>query len=440
MDSFDMMGQFDSMLPPGDVYRKTFDSALMGLESKGGGGGGGGGGGSDGPDWDEVADLQHEQAMNSYEYDWDNTQRAYNHQLRQNEIQRRDQAAQHAYQTQTQKDQWMYANAVQEQEYNAQVAAFNKSEKMYGHQLQMNSVAAEMAMDAQNAQTEERFQQLLFDTQKSQIEYASKKTDLALQRTGVDLDIYSKRTAGDRQKQTLTIQEQTKRGIAALQSQDTVVKGMQALGQVKARGQAGRSTEKQYQSITASLGRLQAAKAYELNRSDLAFRLAVKGVDATLAEQEAGAKLSKAKIGAAGVALETGYDVTKREQDATSLSIGGAHKRAGDKIILDQYAANIQADFNRMSAPSRGVPIPKPLEIPQATIMDPILPVKGKEPVWGAGLGAGPSSAGSTGGGGPTAGGFLGGAANGFMMGAATGMPHMAGIGAVVGGIVGLFG
>ena len=54
------MNQFDSMLPPGDVYRKTFDTALMGMESKGGGGGGG----SDGPDWDEVADLQHEANMN----------------------------------------------------------------------------------------------------------------------------------------------------------------------------------------------------------------------------------------------------------------------------------------------------------------------------------------------------------------------------------------
>ena len=67
MDSFDMMNpNLDSMLPPGDVYRKTFDSALMGLESKGGGGGGGG---SSGPDWEEVADLQHKQAMNSFDYD-----------------------------------------------------------------------------------------------------------------------------------------------------------------------------------------------------------------------------------------------------------------------------------------------------------------------------------------------------------------------------------
>ena len=47
-----------------------------------------------------------------------------------------------------------------------------------------------------------------------------------------------------------------------------------------------------------------------------------------------------------------------------------------------------------------GIPIPKPLEIPMATIMDPIIPVKGKKPVWGAGMGAGSSSADSTGEGG----------------------------------------
>ena len=43
MDSFDIMNpNLDSMLPPGDVFRKTFDTALMGLESKKNDGGGGG--------------------------------------------------------------------------------------------------------------------------------------------------------------------------------------------------------------------------------------------------------------------------------------------------------------------------------------------------------------------------------------------------------------
>ena len=463
MDSFDIMNpNMDSMLPPGAIFRKTFDSALMGLESKKNDGGGGG----DGPDWDEVADLQHEQAMNSYEYDWDNTQRQYNHMLLQNIAQRHDQAAQHLYQTAQQEQQWMYAVAQQEMEYNAQVAAFNKSEEMFDWQVDMNQISAEMATADQVAQTNERYQDVLFQAeaagleredkvaelgfqaQKADTEFATKtnelilrgsqaftehagqKADLALAAQGVDLDIYSKRTAADRKKQGLTVEHRTKRGLAALESQDTMVKGLQALGQAKARGQAGRSTEKQYQAITAQIGRLQAAKKYERNRSDLAYRLAVNGVDATMAEQEAASTLSHAKIGVKGLVADAGYDISKkqiltaenhlnrmydigvderayeqvsydkkfelgeRQRAATTLSIEGAHERALDKITHDQYAANVNADFNRMSAPSMGIPIPKPLEIPMATIIDPIVPVKGKEPVWGAGMGPGPSSAG----------------------------------------------
>ena len=418
MDKFqqfgELMNQFDSAMSPGDIRRKLTDKSLMGMEMRGGGGGGG----DSGPDWDDVADLQHEQAMNSYNYDCDNTQRQYNHMLLHNEVQKHDQLVQHTYQTAQQEQQWMYANAQQEQQYNAQVAAFNKSEKMFGWQVDMNQISADMALDAQNAQTMERDQALMFETQIADAKYSSDKTDLSMQGLAGDVDIYSKRTAGQRQKQGLAIEQQAKRGQAAAQSVEDVVKGMQAAGQVEAKGQTGRSANKQYQSMVAQFSRLQAAKAYELNRSDIATRLALNGVDQTLAEQEAAANLSNAKIGAAGLNADIDYALGIKQRDATKLSISGAHDRAAKKIELDQYKANVQADFSRMSEPSKSIPIPKPLEIPMATIIDPIVPVKGKPPVWGAGGGAGPSSGGSTGGGGAvsSAGMTLGGA----MMGAAS--------------------
>ncbi len=102
------------------------------------------------------------------------------------------------------------------------------------------------------------------------------------------------------------------------------------------------------------------------------------------------------------------YNFGNEQRDATSLSIGSAHDRADKKIVHDQYAANVQADFNRITQPTMGIPIPKPLEIPMATIMDPIVPVRGEPPVWGAGMGAGPSSAGSTGGGGAVSSAMMG--------------------------------
>ena len=381
MDSFDIMNpNMDSMLTPGELFRKTFDTALMGLESKGGGGGQSGGGVDP-----EIADLNHEQNMNNYNYAWDRAQDQYKHQLLQNEIQRRDLLAQNQWQEANQEQQWMYANAVKEQEYNSQMAAFNKSEKMYGWQVKMNQISADMALDDQAAQTDERYQALHFESLDASKQYSSKKTELAMQGLGADLDIYSKRTASQRSKQKLTIDQQTKRGEAAAQDIEESVKAMQVMGQVKAKGQAGGSAAKQYQAIAAQTSRLEAAKAYNATRSDFAMRLALNGVDQTMAEQEAAANLANVKIGQAGFDNEINKALGIEKREATKLSIGSAHERANRKIEHDQYVANVQADMNRMSEPSRGVPIPKPLEIPMATIMDPILPVKGKPPVWGAG-------------------------------------------------------
>jgi len=392
-------------------------------------------------EWEEIEDLMYEQNYNNYQYDWDNVQRQYNHQLTQNIAQRHDQAVQHKYQTAQQKQQWMYANAMKEQKYNAEMAAFNKSERLYGWQVEMNEISADMALDDQRAQTNERYQALSFETQIAALQQATKKADLSMQGMGVDLDIYSKRTAGQRKKQGLTIEQQTKRGQVAAASVEDAVKSMQAAGKVKARGQAGGATDKQYQSIAAQYSRLQAAKAYELNRSDFATRLALNGVDQTLAEQQAASDLNNVKI---GVGVKTGdleYALGIKQRDATKLSIGGAHDRSAKKIEHDQYAANVTADFNRMSQPTMGIPIPKPLEIPLATIIDPIIPVKGKPPVWGAGGVGAQGAGGSLGAGGTPWGTLAGGAIGGALMlstAVATGGLGLP-IGLAVGGLIDAF-
>jgi len=392
-------------------------------------------------EWEEIEDLMYEQNYNNYQYDWDNVQRQYNHQLTQNIAQRHDQAVQHKYQTAQQKQQWMFANAQKEQKYNAEVAAFNKSERLYDWQVEMNEISADMALDDQRAQTNERYQALSFETQIAALQQATKKADLSMQGMGVDLDIYSKRTAGQRKKQGLTIEQQTKRGQVAAASVKDAVKSMQAAGKVKARGQAGGTTDKQYQSIVAQHSRLEAAKAYELNRSDFATRLALNGVDQTLAEQQAASDLNNVKI---GVGVKTGdleYALGIKQRDATKLSIGGAHDRSAKKIEHDQYAANVTADFNRMSQPTMGIPIPKPLEIPLATIIDPIIPVKGKPPVWGAGGVGAQGAGGSLGAGGTPWGTLAGGAIGGALMlstAVATGGLGLP-IGLAVGGLIDAF-
>ena len=77
------------MLPPGDQYHRKFDRSLMGLEMMSGGGGGG----SDGPDWDEVADLQHEAATNQDNDQWAAVQRDYNQSILINTAKRHNEEA-----------------------------------------------------------------------------------------------------------------------------------------------------------------------------------------------------------------------------------------------------------------------------------------------------------------------------------------------------------
>ena len=71
---------------------------------------------------------------------------------------------------------------------------------------------------------------------------------------------------------------------------------------------------------------------------------------------------------------------------------------------------------------------PRPEAVPRAEVLDPMTPIYGPEPEKGIGYVGNPS-----GGGGNAAVGAMGGAAQGFALGAATGIPHLAGVGAVLG-------
>ena len=141
MDSFEMFGEImnpnlDSMLPPGEIRRKAFDTALMGLESKGGGGG------DDGSAQEEQIEKQYEFDMKNYDYNNLTIDRNYEQQLISNQMQRVHIAEVADYQDKRAAEQWDYAMKVREIKYNSQVAAYNKAEQLYGAQIGLNQRAA----------------------------------------------------------------------------------------------------------------------------------------------------------------------------------------------------------------------------------------------------------------------------------------------------------
>ena len=342
----------------------------------------GGGGGKQQDNSDQV-EAQYDYDMDAWAYNNANAQRKYNHDVLTNAINRRNQEEQALYREGSAANQWDYQMQMRETQHNARVAAYNKSEKMYSAQLGLNQRAAGLAFEnARNVNTE-RQSKLGFEIQQTAL-----KTRLA--------------------EKGKTLEHQGLRSKAAFTSQDNFVKSMQAKGAATATGQAGVSANKKYQSIVAESGRAQAAMVEGLTRADSAYNLEMYGLSAD-------------------------YQMKRTQQGQSRLSIIRAFDHSIKKAKFDWFAANVKADANRMSMPIPPPAIPKPLSIPRSILLDPPMPVNSPEPNEGAVVSTQTSGTGG-------ASGALGGAMSGFMMGASTGMPHMAGIGAIVGGIGGLFG
>ena len=346
MDSFEWFGeignqQFDSLKPPGDIHREVFSTATMGLESFGGPPQGGG----DGPDFDEVADWQHEANMNNYDDGWERFQRDYNQSKLINAANRRNEEVVARLKDRVAKTQWDYQTKIQEAQYNAQVRQYNKSEKLYEAQIEYNIAAGDMAYEQEAAVTKERYFQLAYQGASQEL-------------------------AADMKRQEAGLKLRSGRDETAFKLQDLMVKQIQGEGKARARGRVGRSADKQYQSLVAEAGRQTALLKSQLLANDQQYNLVRAGIEGESALQ-------------------------KEQRQQAKLSIGEAYDRATKKIGMDEYAANMQADAARMPIPAEPIPIPKPFKTPRSIIVDPMLPQRGKPPVWGAGMsGAGMADSG----------------------------------------------
>ena len=92
-------------------------------------------------------------------------------------------------------------------------------------------------------------------------------------------------------------------------------------------------------------------------------------------------------------ALNKSYDLQKEEEAASKLSIMRAYDHTLKKVEHDQFAANIAADAKRMTKPTLMPAPPKPLSIPRAVILDPMVPIYGPEPIEGVAYSGGASGA-----------------------------------------------
>ena len=379
MDRFEqfgeLMNQFDSAMPPGDIRRKLIDKSLMGMEMRGGGGGSNESAGRAADDrWDEQRQIAYDTANDQRTYTMESQALAYNDAVLGTQIQKRNFNQQLLWQESTAMRSWDAEAAQREYEFNTQAAAFNKSERLFGVQVGLNEYARGLA-DASAAGTQaERLDAVKFQRMQSDLKLSQTKADIDQKRAGLNIERVKARTDINQKQQAASLQRQQQRAESAFNSEKQLVEIMQAAGQAGAKGQTGRSSEKTIQSIMAAGGRAQAQLVDQITRGDSAYNLTMMGLDKSLIYGEAEGALAQTALTTKGAYADLTYGLGQQERDASKLSIRSVYGRALEKSEFDEYGANLQADAQRMAEPGFAPLPPKPLELPRAILMDPMLP------------------------------------------------------------------
>lgn len=224
-------------------------------------------------------ERQYEYDVKAWNMNWQRLKADYRHQKRGVKIARQNEETLASWKDQTNLQDWQHALKIQDYEYKSQMRQYEKSEKIYGQQLSFNQMAAEAAKEAEVRRLQDAVSELNF------------------------------------------------------QWQDTIVQALEAEGEARASGAAGRSAAKNGQKYGAALGRNQAVLASSL------------------------------------VSAEKDVNAAMR------------------KIAADKYGADIAAQAARMLRPERLPEPPKPLTTPRAIFQDPRKLKKfdkGPKPVKGA--------------------------------------------------------
>ena len=409
--------------------------------------------------WDKQVEIAYEGANDNRDYTMKNMALAYNDAVLGKNIQERNLIQQTLFQDTTSTRAWDHEAKKVVFDFNSQVDAYNKSETLFGAQVDLNEYARGMADKSAGDVKDERLfgvksgmlrsdldrkkglfavdagmtrsdldrkkglytlnsgltrsdldrkkgmSDLAFQDAQGNLDLTKTESDIGSKRAGLNIGSAKARTDINQQQQSASLQRQQQRAESAFNSEKQLVEIMQAAGQAAAKGQTGRSAEKTVQSIMAAGGRAQAQLADQITRGDSAYNLTMMGLDksliygetegalaqSTLALQRVSAHseegLIKRKSRAGRAHIQSSFGLSQTEAQATKLSIRDAYGRALKQSEFDEYGANLQADAQRMAEPGMAPLPPKPLELPKAILMDPMLPQDLPEVRKGAGSG-----------------------------------------------------
>ena len=275
-------------------------------------GGGGGGGLSE-----EQKELQRERWK--FDYQQMSNRVAYQHDSFWDSVNNAEQIREHKNAVATK--EWVDKEKMRIFDFNNQVEAYNASIASYEQQLDYNALALELSTYDNNRKHNERLQEIGFKNEERLMNLGFNKRDLSRKLKG--------------QKQAL-----------AQKAQGSMLEGLQKAGAAVATGQAGRSARKNFQSILAQQGSVQAALTDQLLLEET-------GYDFALEKAEKGSSF-------AGRQLKESMSSAVNEWEANQ-----------NQLRLQKLSADMAAEDKLAPSPVEPPPLSPPLDLPKPNITPP---------------------------------------------------------------------
>lgn len=341
----------------------------------------------------KAAKKQYEYDKDVWEFNWEESQRQYDFNKESNQIARQNNENELGWREDTALNDWGYGMKIRDYEYLNDMTQYSVAESTYKAQLDLNSSAVASAMDLENRWFHEQMIQNIYAdkdvlmslgqlTTQENLKYLQGTRD---QNTAMAQEMDSTFL----QSEALNQQQRTERADSAFKSMDNMIAGLQAEGQARNAGNAGRSQAKAVQSAMANVGRNQAQIVDSITRSDAKYSLERRGMAQKLTQSLQSSNTEKKKLAenrtlAVGQAKQT----ANFNRDVLSKQLESAGMRTvtnREKILQDRYQADMDAFAKRMIEPTLSPDLPVPYQLPRTIFQDPIKPKKPPKPIKGAG-------------------------------------------------------
>ena len=276
--------------------------------SKGGGGGG---------LTQEQKDLQRERWI--FDYQQMSNRVSYQHDSFWDSVNNAEQIREHKNATATK--EWVDKEKMRIFDFNNQVEAYNASVGSYEEQLDYNALALTLATSDNTRKYNERLTDIGFKNEDRLMNLGFNKRDLSHKLKG--------------QKQAL-----------AQKAQGNMLEGLQKAGAALATGQAGRSARKNFQSILAQQGQVQAALTDQLLLEETGYNFALEKT-------------------------EKGASFAGRQLQESMTSATGQYQADDNQLRLQKLSADMAAEAKLAPTPVEPPPLSPPLELPKPNLTPP---------------------------------------------------------------------